>query len=533
MMRTASALLPTRPWPRLGVFGLLALIEIGALAVTYQVLADFECTDTGFYGACRAMQSLPARALVVLGVVALIAWARPAALRHLGGRPGGGAWALLHLAGLVLMFLPAVLAPAGDLAAIAPQAMAFWAAGGIATALGWLFWLAAPRALADIAREVGWMAAIVLLVALVMPDLVRLLGPIWNLQAMASATLHGAAWLLELSGEEVMVDAPQAILATPTFAVRVAETCSGIEGVALVLAFGSLYAGLFRKTIHLGRFFALVLPLAMLASWLLNMLRIAVLVKIGANGAPDLAVGGFHSHAGWIFFCLVALGLVALMETIPWLHKGPVRPSAAPRWTEDRAMALILPFVVFMLTGLIFNGIFAEPEIAYPIRIGLVALTLWPFRRLCREMMHRPEMVGIGAGIVVGILWAVTAPAGNGALGTALGELAPWALALWVLIRVLGTSIIVPIVEEALFRGYILLDWLDGPGWPRKAFAIAASTLPFAFLHGRLLAAGLAGLVFALVALRRGKVSDAIWAHAIANLIVAIWALAMGDFTMI
>ncbi|MGZ9808833.1 exosortase E/protease, VPEID-CTERM system [Pseudoroseicyclus sp. H15] len=522
---------PARPWPRLALFGGLALAEIAALALVYQVFADFECTDTGLFEACRALRSMPARALVVLAVAAMLAWARPGLLRSIEPRGGAGAWPLVHLGGLALMFLPALLAPGGNLIAIARLAMGLWAVGAVVTSLGWLFWLARPADLAAIARSLGLGAGLLLALAVLMPDIVRLVGPIWNLEAMASATLNGAALLLHLMGETVYLDAPSAVLGTATFSVRVAESCSGIEGIVLVFAFGSLYALLFRREIHLGRFFAVILPLAMLASWLLNLARIALLVMIGSHGAPELAVGGFHSHAGWIFFCIVALGLVALMEALPWLHRAPRR--AAPAWAEDRAAAFIVPFAVFMLSGLVGNAVVSEPEMAYPFRILLVALSLWPFRRQYVALIGRPDMLSLGAGLGVGVLWVVTAPAGDGALAARLAEMAPVVLAAWVILRVLGTSLVVPLVEELLFRGYILLDWLDGPGWPRKVMAIAASTLPFALLHGRYLAAGLAGLVFALVALRRGRVSDAIWAHVAANLIVALWALALGDFTLI
>ena len=36
-----------------------------------------------------------------------------------------------------------------------------------------------------------------------------------------------------------------------------------------------------------------------------------MLIAIGALGHPSVAVGGFHSQAGWIAFNAVGLGLVA------------------------------------------------------------------------------------------------------------------------------------------------------------------------------------------------------------------------------
>ena len=52
-------------------------------------------------------------------------------------------------------------------------------------------------------------------------------------------------------------------------------------------------------------------------------------------------------------------------------------------------------------------------------------------------------------------------------------------------------------------------------------------------MHERWLVATLAGVVFALVYLRRGRLADAIAAHMVANLIVAGWAVATGDWAAI
>ena len=88
--------------------------------------------------------------------------------------------------------------------------------------------------------------------------------------------------------------------------------------------------------------------------------------------------------------------------------------------------------------------------------------------------------------------------------------------------------LLVPLVEEAFFRGYVLAR-LDGPGW-RRAAAILVSAALFALLHDRWLAAFLSGIVFSLVMLRRGRLGDAVAAHAAANLVLAARAVARGDW---
>ena len=67
------------------------------------------------------------------------------------------------------------------------------------------------------------------------------------------------------------------------FHVEVASACSGIEGLALVLGLSTLYALLFRAQLRQRRFWLVVVPIGLAASWTLNVLRIAALVAIGAN----------------------------------------------------------------------------------------------------------------------------------------------------------------------------------------------------------------------------------------------------------
>jgi CAAX prenyl protease-like protein len=64
--------------------------------------------------------------------------------------------------------------------------------------------------------------------------------------------------------------------------------------------------------------------------------------------------------------------------------------------------------------------------------------------------------------------------------------------------------------------------------WP----AVLVSSLLFGVLHGRWLAGFLAGLAYALLLSRRGRLSDAVWAHAITNALIAGYVLATRDWTL-
>jgi CAAX prenyl protease-like protein len=56
------------------------------------------------------------------------------------------------------------------------------------------------------------------------------------------------------------------------------------------------------------------------------------------------------------------------------------------------------------------------------------------------------------------------------------------------------------------------------------------SSLLFGLLHQRWLAGSVAGMAYALAYYRRGKLTDAIVAHALTNLLITLSVLATGDW---
>jgi exosortase E/protease (VPEID-CTERM system) len=132
---------------------------------------------------------------------------------------------------------------------------------------------------------------------------------------------------------------------------------------------------------------------------------------------------------------------------------------------------------------------------------------------------------------VVGIVWVWFSEASQDRdLG--LHTLGSTALIAWALFRTLGTTLLVPIIEEAFFRGYVLTR-LDTGSTIARVMAVGVSTAMFAVLHGRIVLAGIAGLFFAAAMLRRGRLGDAITAHIVANATVAAAAWYTGQWSLI
>ncbi len=516
--------------------GLLCL-ELVALALAYQVLTSFECQATEAMGACRFLRSFVARAMSIFAALALFAWARPAAIaglvRRIEANCGGTVWCALHFAGVALMFAPLTL-PAASAELIFARAVAPWLIGATAAALGALFWLARPEDWRDWLREERFAPLGVLAAGFAIPDLAELAQPLWYWPALARATFDAVYLGLRLIGAGPVADPEAYIIGVDGFLVHIAQQCSGVEGLAMMTAFALLYTALFRDTVRLARFWLVVVPLGLALSWLANVVRIASLILIGAHVSPELAVNGFHSYAGWMFFTLLALALLYVAQVTPWLRKGSPAPDARPL-REDWTAARILPFVVFMLASVATSALVSPPDLAYPAKAAAMAAALWYFRRCYAALDRGLDPVAALAGVGVGIGWILLrgpASAEDAALAAGLAGLGGAALAFWAVTRLLGTVLLVPMIEELFFRGYVLTR-LDRGGGAWRLASIAISSALFAALHGRWLAAGAAGIVFAAVFLRRGRLGDAILAHVAANLVVATWALANGDWSAI
>ena len=93
--------------------------------------------------------------------------------------------------------------------------------------------------------------------------------------------------------------------------------------------------------------------------------------------------------------------------------------------------------------------------------------------------------------------------------------------------------ITVPIAEELTFRGYLLRRLLsanfdDLSTLRFTGLSCVVSSVLFGALHGRWLAGTVAGLCPAWALYRRGRVDDAILAHAITNALITADVLILG-----
>ena len=354
---------------------------------------------------------------------------------------------------------------------------------------------------------------------------------------MASAAFFLAEHLLRLFYSNVISDPSRLLLGTPTFLVQIAPQCSGYEGVGLVTVFLAIYLWLFRTRIRFPQAF-LLFPIGAVAIWLANVLRIAALVAIGSSYSPALAAGGFHSQAGWISFIALALGAIAITHRMRFF--ASVQEDGVAEEINPIAAALLVPFLVLMgsvmVTAAFSNGF----DRLYPLRVLAVAAVLLWFRRVYAQWDWGWSWTSVGIGGVVFILWTAfdRIITGDGTtVGSGIAALGHSEAVVWVGFRVVGSALVIPLVEEMAFRGYLLrrLAAADLEGMEASRFSwvpFLLSSAAFGLLHGRWLAGTLAGMAYALAFYRRGKLADAVVAHMTTNGLTALFVLITGAWSL-
>ncbi len=457
-------------------------------------------------------------------------------------------WGLLalHAAALAAFCGLSVLAPQGNLSGYAVGAL-WYAAGFLAMALAaWA--LIPPESAWELIRPTGY-AWIYALAAAAVAARAVILSPAWNgawdpalwfsWKPAGDLTFSLVHLFLQPFLSQVVADRTTMAIGSPQFNIRILPWCAGFEGVVLMLVFSVAWLAYFRREFRFPQALLMV-PAGMLVIWLSNAVRITLLILIGASGAPEIAMGGFHSQAGWIAFNGVALGFVVLTRRMPWVAAGSAAQAETERdgaWANATALYL-MPFLAILAAAMISRAVSSGFEWLYPLRFFSAAGVLWLYRSKYAELNWRFSGWAVVAGAVVFAMWLIleraSGPQASGGLGVALAALPSAARICWLVFRTAAAVGTVPVAEELAFRGFLIRRLMAADFEaisPRRYtyVAVGLSSLAFGLLHGeRWVAGSLAGLIYAAVFLRRGRIGDAVAAHATTNALLAAWVLAGG-----
>lgn len=91
------------------------------------------------------------------------------------------------------------------------------------------------------------------------------------------------------------------VLEINNFAVSIGAPCSGIDSMFLFISFFAAIYALDHKRLKKSIFFT-VFIVGFIGVYIVNVLRLLLLILVGIHISPRFAVGLFHTNAGWVFF---------------------------------------------------------------------------------------------------------------------------------------------------------------------------------------------------------------------------------------
>jgi exosortase E/protease (VPEID-CTERM system) len=534
------------PWRRWVVAAGLLLAEYLWLTVGYDI-AQFR---PGFRLIGNAGAVAPIVFLALTATLTLWRSPGPALLarlaRALDPSAARAGWLLAHaaaLAALVVVTRRVLGQPPADDAHAAPWLAAWVALVGllVATALAHSFPRAALRPLAAI---LGRPVAVGAAVGLAAWGAGHAAQGVWPWLARATLTVT-AAVMAPLFGDRLFVSIPERLLGLGGFLAEVGNECSGAEGMGLVGVLSAAYLIKFRRSLVFPRALAIV-PMAMGLGFIGNVVRIAALVWIGATVSPEVAEQGFHSKAGWVITCAIAIAVLTWERRSRWIARpAPTAEPGRPRESDENPTATyLMPLLVSLALALVTGLFSAGFDHLFWVRVLGTALTLWLSRAALAGAFGRPRSSPLALAVGVACFggWMLIArrgdPAAVTALQAGLAELGAFERTLWVAARVVGAVVIVPLAEELAFRGYLLRRLVRDDFWEvdpadaaRRPGALAVSALVFGALHGAFVAGTLVGVAYALLLRKRGRLGDAVVAHAVTNALLVVYTLATGDWS--
>ena len=424
--------------------------------------------------------------------------------------------------------------------------VAAWLVAVAATFAVWLHVLVPLRRVPVLARDHAAELAGACVLGGVAYGVGRLAHGLWL--PLRQITFAAAGLALRAVVHEPIIDATGFTLGTDQFLVEISPACSGYEGIGLTCVFVGAALWLFRERLRFPQAFVLF-GLAIVVPWAANVVRLATLVVVGTYVSPDVAAGGFHSYAGAILFGAITLGIVAFALRSPALSDVGDRKDA-----PNPVAPYLMPLLAMVVAGLVSRAFsHGTNQPLWPLRplAGLAALAAYSptYRRLARgpafappDDASVPDRAESGARVawiapLVGLLlagvWVVAELVRGRGIATAAAGDSMAALAT----RIATAIVIAPIAEELAFRGF-LARRLSTRAFDELApsrisiAAVVVSSVAFGLLHQRPVVSTLAGACYALLFRRRGRLADAVVAHAVTNAALVVVAALTGAWDL-
>jgi membrane protease YdiL (CAAX protease family) len=125
---------------------------------------------------------------------------------------------------------------------------------------------------------------------------------------------------------------------------------------------------------------------------------------------------------------------------------------------RDPTTAYLAPFVAITATAMLTGALSAGFDWLYPVRVITTGAVLWVFRKSYTNLRWTWSWWSLAVGFGTFVIWLAVMPSGlNDKAGwpAALVSI-PWQRAgVWLLFRIAGYVVTVPLAEELAFRGFL------------------------------------------------------------------------------
>jgi uncharacterized protein len=213
------------------------------------------------------------------------------------------------------------------------------------------------------------------------------------------------------------------------------------------------------------------------------------------------------------------------------------------------SLAYIAPFCAFIAFLALEQVLSIGVEWLYPLRVLVVTAVLIAFSRSVLDFRVQSWLGSVGIGIAVFVIWIgpdVLWPGyrshwlfTNSITGEVKSSVpdAVQTSFLFIAFRVAGCTLLVPIVEELFWRGWLARWIIDVDDFRRvslgtyTALSFWMGSLLFASEHGPFWEVGLlAGVAYNWWMLRTRSLADCMLAHAVTNGLLSAYVLATGKW---
>lgn len=196
----------------------------------------------------------------------------------------------------------------------------------------------------------------------------------------------------------------------------------------------------------------------------------------------------------------------------------------------------VAPFALYLAVTAL-QGQFGESSryIFYAVKTILAGALILACRSFIPEMRWAFSLPAVAAGVGVFVIWVGLdpfyppigrkGPGWNPHAEFGQGSALAWG---FIALRIVGSSWIVPMLEEVFYRSFMTRFWtkndfLSLPLDHRDYRAAAICALAFGFGHSEWLAGILCAAVYQWLVWRRGRLGEAMTAHAITNALLGLW----------